>query len=208
MVYDISYNSNTSSTSRVPYQGIYTFEVTDEENKEMTFIAYNQISSTASLGSILFDPTGVYGFCGLRSNIQMIKFDEEAESFVNVGNIIPDVYSVGMDSLRRVWYIAKDKSVSMTNFEDPQIVDIQFEEDHYVYSGNNINTYITFSATNYIEAPFTGRFKLTMSGSATFDQTNSQEITFDYTGEPVIINITINGVKPVVISPTFIAESE
>ena len=91
-------------------------------------------------------------------------------------------------------------------YEDAQSVEIEFEKEYYNYAGSLINTYITFSALNYLGEEFAGKFELTISGPAVFAENNSSTLRFMYDGEgKQQIEITITGASPITIYPKFIS---
>ena len=94
----------------------------------------------------------------------------------------------------------------MINLEDAQSVEIEFEKEYYDYTGSIINTYINFSALNYLDEEFSGIFELTISGPAVFIENNSSTLRFTYDGTgKQQIEITITGASPITIYPKFIS---
>ena len=94
----------------------------------------------------------------------------------------------------------------MINLEDAQSVEIEFEKEYYDYTGSIINTYINFSALNYLGEEFSGIFELTISGPAVFVENNSSTLRFTYDGTgKQQIEIAITGASPITIYPKFIS---
>lgn len=195
------YEKNYSSAQYCKVQGIYVFEQTDETN--FVFISYNPIYDGNQIGGLLLDQTKNYGIVPLNSAARLIKFDTTLKEWVPIGDEFVSIYSIGFDKLRRVWYQTLDGSVEVLNFEDPRAVDIKFEKAFYIFENEEISTYIDFSASNYGGHGSAGTFTLTMEGSAKFEDSDSDTLTFAYTSGVVRIPIIINGIKPVVIYPTY-----
>ena len=125
--------------------------------------------------------------------------------YENTSVEVPACFSVGTDELQRIWYIKTDTSTHMVNLQDAQSVEINFEKDYYNYSGSAINTFITFSALNYLGEKFKGTFELSVDGPAVFTDNESAVLTFDYDGEETKqIGVTITGASPITIYPKFI----
>ena len=94
----------------------------------------------------------------------------------------------------------------MVNLEDAQSVEIKFENEYYDYTGTSINTYITFSALNYLDEDFPGIFELSIEGPAVFSENNNSVLQFNYNGNgPQQIGVTITGASPITIYPKFIS---
>lgn len=94
----------------------------------------------------------------------------------------------------------------MINLEDAQSVEIEFEKEYYDYTGASINTYINFSAVNYLGNNFTGTFELTLSGPAVFTENSSTTLRFTYAGSgKQQIGLTITGASPITVYPKFIS---
>ena len=134
-----------------------------------------------------------------------MKFDTNVEKYVDAGIDIVDCTSVGFDELYRIWYQRTDTSVHVVNLSDAQSVQMKFEKNYYEYSGTTINTYIEFSALNYLNEDMEGTFHLLMTGSAVFAENNTSELTFYYNGtgkQQIAINIT--GANPITIYPKYV----
>ena len=197
-----SYRSNFSGTDYISYQGIYTFRIDSKE--QLTFTGFNQIDSTKLFSGIMYDESKEHLIVAKLNAFQILKFNKNTLVYENTGVEIPGCYSVGLDELQRIWYLKTDSSTHMMNLEDAQSVNIRFEKQYYDFSGSSIDTYITFSALNYMGEPFNGKFELTVNGPAIFTDDGSTVITFDYEGEEKQIGLTILGASPITIYPKFI----
>lgn len=196
------YDQNYENAAYVQYQGIYTFKTIDNTNFE--YCGFTPVDETKQFSGLLLDDTRSYGIVPKNQSFQIIKFDSNINHFVPTGIEVTSVYSVGLDSLRRIWYTNIDSSVNIINLADAQTIDVTFEKSTYEYDGTPIDTFITFSALNYLNEPFSGSFKLVMTGSAVFTENNDKELIFTYDGVSQNIGIRITGPNPVTIYPTFL----
>ena len=198
----VSYRSNSTATDYIANQGVYTFRI--DSSEQLTFTGFNQIDSTKLIGGCIYDESKEHLIVSKTNAFQILKFNKNTLVYENTGVEVPACYSVGLDELQRIWYIKTDSSTHMMNLEDAQSVDIRFEKQYYDFAGTSIDTYITFSALNYMGEPFKGKFELTVSGSAVFTDDGSTTYTFDYEGEEKQIGLAILGATPVTIYPKFI----
>ena len=197
-----SYRSYLGGTDYIPIQGIYTFRI-DSKN-ELTFTGFAPIDRTKQFNGFIYDESKEHLIVAKQNTFQILKFNKNIGVYENTNLEVPACYSVGLDELQRIWYIKTDSSVHMINMEDAQSVDIKFEKQYYDFTGTGVDTYITFSAINYLGEQFKGKFELTISGPAVFTEDGSASVIFDYTGETKQIGLTILGASPVTIYPKFI----
>lgn len=195
------YEKNYANALYCKVQGVYVFEKTS--NTEFTFISYNKIYENQQIGGLLLDQTKTYGIVPLNSSARLIKFDSTTKEWIPIGNEFTGIYSIGFDKFRRIWLQNLDASVEIFSFEDPRSVNIEFEKAFYMFEGQEIQTYIDFSASNYSGQDTNGRFSLVIEGSAKFAENNDVTLTFEYISGIKRIPIVINGIKPVVIYPTY-----
>jgi hypothetical protein len=197
------YNENYENVAYIQSQGIYTFAI--NSNIDLGFTGYTKVDSAKLFGAVLESYDKKHLIVAKNQSFQILKFDEDAERYEEAGEEITSCYSAGFDELKRIWYEKTDGSVELINLEDAQSVRIKFEKDYYEYTGSMINTYIEFSAMNYLNEEMTGTFQLTLSGSAVFAENNTNELMFLYSGKGVQqIGIYINGVNPVTVYPRYI----
>lgn len=197
------FNQNFENVAHIQEQGIYTF-LLDETNHTATFKGYNQIDSLLQIHGFLLSNSKRHVIVGKLNAFQVIKFDTTTEKYETTNEVITECYCVGFDESERIWYERTDTSVNMINLQDAQSVQIEFEKTSYEYTGTSINTYIIFSALNYLNEEFTGTFKLTLSGPAMFTESSTKELTIDYTGGELQVGIVITGASPITIYPKFI----
>lgn len=198
------YNKNYEDITYTTAQGIYTFLIISDT--EVTFTGFNQIDSTQQFGGILESENKRHLLVAKNKAFQILKFDTNTQKYEYGSMEITSCCSVGFDELQRIWYEKNDSSVEIINIEDAQSVQIKFEKTHYEYSGTMINTFIEFSALNYLNEEMQGTFQLTLSGSAVFTENNSNELIFEYDGLGVKqIGININGANPITIYPKYIS---
>lgn len=199
----VSYNTTFTTSSYIPNQGVYTFRIDSPE--QLTFTGFNHIDETKLIGGFIYDASKEHLIVSKLNAFQILKFNKETLAYEDTSLEISGCYSVGLDELQRIWYIKTDSSTHMVNMEDAQSVDIKFEKQYYEYTGTSINTYVTFSALNYLGEPFKGTFELTLDGPAIFTENGNNKITFNYDGEGVHqININIIGASPITVYPKFI----
>ena len=198
------YNENYENIAYISIQGIYTFLI--NSNTNLVLVGFNKIDSAKQFGGILESENKRHLLIAKNNSFQILKFDTNTQQYENTGIEITSCCSVGFDELQRIWYEKNDTSVDVINLEDAQSVQINFEKTHYEYTGTIINTFIEFSALNYLNEEMIGKFKLTLSGSAVFTENNSNELIFDYEGLGIKqIGININGANPVTIYPQYIS---
>lgn len=197
------YRKNFEHGSFIAAQGIYTFRINSETS--LTFTGYNQIDGAKQIHGFIYDESKEHLIIGKQNAFQILKFNQTTLKYESTNFEITGCYSVGLDELQRVWYLKTDSSVHMINMEDAQSVEIEFEKPYYDYTGSVINTYINFSALNYLGEAFNGIFELSISGPAVFNENNTTTLRFTYNGTgKQQIGITITGASPITIYPKFI----
>ncbi len=200
----VTYQPNFDNASYIPVQGIYTFRINSPTS--LVFTGYNQIDGAKQIGGFIYDESKEHLIVSKQNAFQILKFNQTTLKYESTNFEIAGCYSVGLDELQRVWYLKTDSSVHMINLEDAQSVEIEFEKEYYDYTGSMINTYINFSALNYLGEDFAGTFELTISGPAVFTENSDNVLRFDYAGTgKQQIGITITGASPVTIYPKFIS---
>lgn len=197
-----SYRSSFGAVDYVPIQGIYTFRI-DSKN-ELTFVGFAPVDRTKQFCGFIYDESKEHLIVSKQNAFQILKFNKNTLTYESTSLEVPSCYSVGLDELQRIWYIKTDSSTHMINLEDAQSVDIRFEKQYYEFTGTSIDTYITFSAVNYMGEAFNGKFELTVNGPAVFTDDGSTVTTIDYKGETKQIGLTILGASPITIYPKFI----
>ena len=202
----VSYSANYSVTTYANIQGIYTFRI--DSDTELTFVGFNPIDRTKLIGGFIYDASKEHLIMSRLNSFQVLKFNKEKLVYENTSAEVPSCYSVGLDELQRIWYVKIDSSTHMINLEDAQSVDIRFEKEYYDYTGSSIDTYVAFSALNYLGEEFAGTFELSLSGPAVFTENGENTIKFVYNGEgQQQIGLTITGASPITIYPKFIKNS-
>lgn len=198
------YKMDYADSTYIPIQGIYTFRIDSATN--LTFTGYNQIDGAKHIIGFMYDESKEHLIVAKQNTFQILKFNQNTLKYESTNFEISNCYSVGLDELQRIWYIKTDSSVHMINLEDAQSVEIDFEKQYYEYTGITINTYIEFSALNYLNEEFTGTFELTINGPAVFTENNNETLRFTYNGAgKQQIGITITGASPITIYPKFIS---
>jgi hypothetical protein len=198
------YNQNFENAKHLPEQGIYSF-LLNETTNTAAFTGYNQIDPLLQIHGMILSNSKRHVIVGKSLAFQIVKFDVITERFENTNEVITPCYSVGFDELERIWYEKTDMSINMINLQDAQSVQIKFEKDYYEYTGANINTYLQFSALNYLNEGFVGTFTLTLNGPAIFTESNSNKLTFSYNGNGVTqIGVMITGASPITVYPKFV----
>lgn len=200
----VTYQPNFDNSNYITAQGIYTFRI--DSATSLVFTGFNQIDAAKQIGGFIYDESKEHLIIAKQNAFQILKFNQTTLKYESTNFEITNCYSVGLDELQRVWYIKTDSSVHMVNLEDAQSVEVEFEKEYYDYAGTSINTYINFSALNYLGEEFTGIFELTLSGPAVFTENNSSTLRFTYQGSgKQQIGITITGASPITIYPKFIS---
>ena len=197
-----SYKNSLTSTDYTAIQGIYTFRIDSKD--QLTFMGLCPVDRTKPFVGFIYDESKEHLIVSKLNSFQIFKFNKTSFVYESTGIEMPACYSVGIDELQRIWYIKTDTSTHMINMEDAQSVDIKFEKQYYEFTGVSIDTYITFSALNYMGEQFKGTFELTVNGPAVFTDDGSTTFTFDYEGETKQIGLTIVGASPVTVYPKFI----
>lgn len=199
------HNKNFENAAYIPYQGIYTLKVIDNENFE--FISYSQIDATQQINGYMFDDTYTICVVAINQGFKIYKFSDITKNYEYTGVELSYIYDVGLDENGRLWYLKTDGSVHLVNLSDAQDVNITFEKPYYEYTGHTIETYITFKALTYAGLDATGTFRLIIEGPAIFQENNQRELYIDYT-EEVMIPLKITGAAPITIYPKYISERE
>jgi hypothetical protein len=197
------HNKNFENAAYIPYQGIYTFKVLNNETFE--FISYNQIETTQQINGYMFDDTYTICVAAISQGFKVYKFSDITKNYEYADVEFSFIYNVGLDENGRLWCLKTDGSVHLVNLSDAQDVDIKFEQPYYEYTGEIINTYIDFKAFTYVGTDAHGIFGLTIEGPAVFSSNNSRNLEINYT-QAVQIPIKITGAAPITIYPRYISE--
>lgn len=199
----VSYQINFAANSTyIQNQGIYTFRI--DSDTKLTFTGFNPIDQTKLIGGFIYDKSKQHLIVSKLNAFQILKFNKELALYESTSFEVPSCYSVGLDELQRIWYIKTDSSMHMINMQDAQSVNIKFEKPYYDYAGTSIETFITFSAINYLDEEFKGTFELILDGPAVFTENSNNVLKFDYNGGEEQIGVTILGASPITVYPKFI----
>ena len=169
------------------------------------FTYYDRIPIDHSVvRSIVYNSDKTILLIGYNLSFEIYILNKETHLYESSDKIILDVVSAGFDMTDRLWYQKSDGSVYSENLDDPLIVTPEFEKIYYTYNNTNINTYIKFSAQSFSKKPAIGKYILTLSENAYFNQTNNQVLEINYNGnDDIEYPVTITGPKQVVCNIMF-----
>lgn len=195
------YEESNGHTGHITYQGILVCTIESATN--ITPIALTRVTTAKEIITMCYTTDKKVLLVGYKNEFELYKWDGTKYIPTNIDNV--DVVSAGFDSLDRLWYQKTDGSVHTMNLTDPQTVTLKFEKGYYTYIDEDINTYVTFTASNYLGEPAHGVYELELSGNIVFTDTGEKTYRVQYSGEPIQVNVTIVGPKTITCKTTFIS---
>ncbi len=199
-------NADKYVMEQVTNQGLYTFEVTDLNNLKLT--SYNTISDSVLKGCLLSNDRKLM-IVATSANTIFMKFDAEEKCY-KITNTLEDVpLFIGLDLMERVWIMKQDNEIDMYSSSDTTDFTMNFEKDYYDYVGEDIETYITIEAKNFMGEYISIKTELNINGNAKFKDTNSKSIQLTTPlGNKLDVPIIITGANQITIYPKIVTESE
>lgn len=178
---------------------------TSSSTYHKAFTYYDRIPiDHAVVRSIVYNSDKTILLIGYNLSFEIYILNKETHLYESSNKIISNVVSAGFDMTDRLWYQKSDGSVYSENLDDPLIVTPEFEKIYYTYNNTNIDTYIKFSAQSFSKKPAIGKYILTLSENAYFNQTNSQVLEINYNGnDDIEYQVTITGPKQVICNVMF-----
>lgn len=187
-IYDENYVANYNNS--VSVQGIYTFKINSDST--LQYINYNQLNNEKQIISICFSSDKNMIIIGYWQSFQICIYNELNHQYeILSDSIYTNVLNAGFDEYNRIWVQEQDSAIKMYSVYDPQKININFENNVYIYEDEPISSYITFSAENFIKSPAIGLYRFELSGDAIFTDNNNKVIDKQYNGEELRINIKI-----------------
>ena len=200
-LYYAIYDETNSDTDMKNIQGIHVFKINPGFNLE--HITKIQITKSKNIISMIGNSTKQVLLIGYFNSFEIYVYNKETHLYEKVNKEILNIICAGFDSMDRLWYENINHGVFVENLDDPQEVKIKFEKLYYTYENTNIETYISFEATSFTNKIPTGEYILTLSGNAIFKDNHKKQISLNYTGGQVKVNVIINGPKRVTCSTKF-----
>lgn len=200
-LYYAIYDETNSDADMKNIQGIHVLKINPGFNLE--YITKIQITKSKNIISMIGNSTKQVLLIGYFNSFEIYVYNKETHLYEKVNKEIPNIVCAGFDSMDRLWYENTNYGVFVENLDDPQEVKIKFEKLYYTYENTDIETYITFEATGFTDKIPTGEYILTLSGNAIFKGNHKKQISLNYTGGQVKVDIIINGPKRVTCSTKF-----
>jgi len=199
-------NADKYIEEQIVNQGIYTFEVTDLNNLKLT--SYNTISDSVLKGCLLSNDRKLM-IVSTSANTIFMKFDAEEKCY-KITNTLEDVpLFIGLDLMERIWIMKQNNEIDMYSSSDTTDFTIKFEKDYYDYVGEDIETYITIKAKNFMGEYISIKTELNINSNAKFKDTNSKSIQLTTPlGNKLDVPIIITGANQITIYPKIVTESE
>jgi len=198
-------NADQYIAEQIVNQGLYTFELADLNNLKLT--DYNAISSSVLKGCLLSNDRKLM-IVSTATNTIFMKFDSEEKCY-KITNTLEDVpLFIGLDLMERIWIMKQDNEIDMYSSSDTTDFTMKFEKDYYDYAGEDIETYITIEAKNFIGEYISIKVELNIDGNAKFKDTNSKNIQLTTPlGNKLDVPIIITGANQITIYPKIVTES-
>lgn len=196
------YDEQNTNATMINYQGLHIFKINSGftlEYKEKI-----QFSNTKNIVSMCYNSDKSILLVGYYQSFDIYIYNSETHGYDDANEEITNVVCAGFDSMDRLWYQTLTGGVHCENLDDPQEVTVKFEKLLYTYEGTDILTYITFSAKSYTDKVPVGRYTFTLSDNAIFEDTHSNTLTIQYTGDDSVhYPVRIIGPKRITCSTVF-----
>lgn len=197
-MYFAVYNENAES-GMLSYQGIHVMQIKTDGSAFSSFGIYLSylsriaVSNSKSIISMVYNSDKSILLIGFKNEFEIWKLNTSSHLYEKTSMAYTNIKCVGFDSLDRIWYITGNNGVHYLSLTDPIKAIIKFEKQFYVYTNDNIESYITFKATDAFNNNANGNYILTLSGPAYFKSNNKKQLTIEYTGNdsshyPIVIN--------------------
>jgi len=212
-LYVALYNENAES-NMLSHQGVCVLQIlTDAKTAihsncrletRLTHIGRTQFSNQKSIISMVYNSNKTILLVGYKNNFEIWKLNTSTHLYANTGLAYSNIRCVGFDKLDRIWYQTLTNGVHYLSLNDPVKVTIKFEKQFYTYIGNDIESYVTFSAVDAFNTSAHGQYVLTLEGNAHFIDTNNKQLNITYNGDDTIhYPIMITGNKTIKCSAKY-----
>ena len=129
---------------------------------------------------IFLTSVGVLGF----------KFNQETETFEQIINKSGTYYTIGLDENNMLYLFDSNDNCEIYSVNTVDELKAEFEHDEYNYDNQNVSSYISIYAKNFLKDYIKTKVKLTLTGQCYFTQNNQKEL-ITYTDKNGIKNIPI-----------------
>lgn len=198
--------SNQYVTAQVINQGLYTFEITNFNSLELT--NYNQISDSVLKGYLLSKDRN-FIVVSTAANTVFMKFDVEAKCYKITNTLEGVTTCIGLDLSERVWIMKADNEVDVYSLSNPTDFNMKFEKDYYDYVGDDIETFITIEAKNFLGEYINTNVELSIDGNAKFKDNTSSVIKISTPSDGKLnIPVIITGSNQITVYPKILTEGE
>lgn len=197
-MYFAVYNENAES-GMLNYQGIHVMQIKTDGSAFSAFGIYLNylskiaVSNSKNIISMVYNSDKSILLIGFKNEFEIWKLNTSSHLYEKTSMAYTNIKCAGFDSLDRIWYMTGNSGVHYLSLTDPIKAKIKFEKQFYIYSNENIESYITFEATDAFDNNANGNYILTLSGPAYFKSNNKKQLTIEYTGNnsahyPIVIN--------------------
>ena len=203
--YDEYYRVNDFTSS--DKQGIHTFRI--NSTGTLSYVGYNQIDTKTQIISMTYSSDKKVMILGFPQSFRILKLNPNTHMYeICDREFNLYVSSVGFDEYDRIWIQRLDNSVEVFSLEDPESVTVQFECAAYVHYGEDISSYVSFTATTFLNTAAVGRYIFELQGTVKFAENGQQRIELQYEGDEMHIPIVVTGTEPLVCKAFYIKESD
>lgn len=138
--------------------------------------------------------------CVRFGGLDVVTVDTIANKFLLQDTINEPIYSLGIDSLERIWYVTSndllinDAKMKCFSVNSAVIVNTDFAATNYNVSSGSISTYVNVTAQDFTSAYVQTNLQLLLEGNAVFTNTGTKTVNvMTSTSGAVQVPIIIQG---------------
>ena len=178
------------------YKNIVSYQISSADPNTLTYHSHLQLPQCPINNLYLDDYRKLWAVI-CHSNTYILKWDN-TNGWVNIHTIAGQVWSIGRDKRDRIWYIVGDgngySNVYMLQETIPVNITLTSAANTYNYTGSDINTTVTVSATNFYGNRIAADVLLTITGnSMNFAGNTTTTVTTTASGAQATAALTITG---------------
>lgn len=172
----IHMNGPVACAAGISFYGFYLLKVSDNQtefmeitNEKFNKLTYGILQIDIYTYVVIFDDCVNFYYIDIINNKIILLYSK-------TGNF----YTVSIDETKRLYFFTLNNNTSqkLEIVTKNSIIDIftEFEQDSYIFTGEDISTKLFFYGKNYLDKYQIGKIRITLSDNCVFKSTNTKSI--------------------------------
>ena len=169
-------NGPVACAAGISFYGFYLLKVSDNQtefieitNEKFNKLTYGILQIDIYTYVVIFDDCVNFYYIDIINNRIILLYSK-------TGNF----YTVSIDETKRLYFFTLNNNTSqkLEMVTKNSIIDIftEFEQDSYIFTGEDISTKLFFYGKNYLDNYQIGKVRITLSDNCVFKSTNTKSI--------------------------------